>query len=145
MTVREQLNYKFIISIEGKDVATNLKWIMSSNSVCMMPKPRYETWFMEGKLKAGVHYIEIADDYSDLTQKMEYYLEHEEKVLEIIANANSWVEQFKHPRRERLISLLVAQKYFTLSGQLHKPCVAEAKPLAFLANRFYKFLYTVNI
>lgn len=117
MTIREQLKYKFIISIEGKDVATNLKWIMSSNSVCMMPKPKYETWFMEGKLKAGIHYIEIADDYSDLLQKMEFYLKHEDKALEIIANANAWVEQFKYPRREYLISLLVAQDYFERSGQ----------------------------
>ncbi|PWI32562.1 lipopolysaccharide A protein [Vibrio albus] len=145
MTIREQLQYKFIISLEGKDVATNLKWIMSSNSVCIMPKPKYETWFMEGKLKAGVHYIEIADDYSDLTQKMDYYLEHEDKVLEIIANANAWVEQFKHPRRERLISLLVAQKYFEKSGQQINVSPSQSRPLSLLANRFYKLLYTVNV
>ena len=145
MSVREQLNFKFIISLEGKDVATNLKWIMSSNSVCIMPKPKYETWFMEGKLKAGVHYIEVKDDYSDLVEKMHYYLEHEDKTLEIIANANAWVEQFKHPRRERLISLLVAQKYFMKSGQRVEPGDLEPSPVSPIARQFHGLLRTINI
>ena len=42
---------------------------MSSNSVAVMPRPKYESWFMEGRLQPGVHYIEIKDDYSDLEPK----------------------------------------------------------------------------
>jgi len=41
MSIDEQLKYKFVLSLEGNDVATNLKWIMSSNSVCIMPRPKY--------------------------------------------------------------------------------------------------------
>ncbi|MFT6926340.1 MAG: hypothetical protein ACJAZP_001950 [Psychromonas sp.] len=117
MTIPEQLQYKFILSIEGKDVATNLKWIMSSNSLCLMIKPKFETWFMEGLLEAGVHYVELKDDYSDLIEKMQYYLEYEEQALQIIKNANNYVEQFKDEKREQLIQLLVAQKYFQQTGQ----------------------------
>ncbi|WP_299685860.1 glycosyl transferase family 90 [uncultured Vibrio sp.] len=118
MSIEEQLQYKFILSLEGKDVATNLKWIMSSNSLCFTPKLKYETWFMEGKLKAGIHFVEVKDDFSDLIQKMDYYLEHPDQAQAIINNANQWVEQFKDPKRERLISLLVAKKYFEKSGQM---------------------------
>ncbi|TGA73311.1 lipopolysaccharide A protein [Aliivibrio fischeri] len=117
MSIEEQLEYKFILSLEGMDVATNLKWIMSSNSLCFTPKLRYETWFMEGKLQAGIHFVEVKDDFSDLIEKMDYYTKHEDEALEIIKNANQWVEQFKDSKREKLISLLVAQKYFDLSGQ----------------------------
>ncbi len=39
LSLKQHLQYKFILSIEGNDVATNLKWIMSSNSLCMMCKP----------------------------------------------------------------------------------------------------------
>ncbi|WP_086774376.1 glycosyl transferase family 90 [Vibrio coralliirubri] len=117
LSLAEQLEYKFIISLEGRDVATNLKWIMSSNSLCFTPKLRYETWFMEGKLKAGIHFVEVKDDFSDLVQKMNYYLEHPDEAEAIIQNANQWVEQFKDTKQERLISLLVAQKYFEKSGQ----------------------------
>ncbi|MGR5459354.1 glycosyl transferase family 90 [Vibrio alfacsensis] len=113
MSISEQLEYKFILSLEGMDVATNLKWIMSSNSLCFTPKLRYETWFMEGKLKAGVHFVEVKDDFSDLDEKMDYYLAHPEKAQAIIENAHQWVEQFKDQKRERLISLMVANKYFT--------------------------------
>ncbi|SDH75144.1 Glycosyl transferase family 90 [Vibrio xiamenensis] len=115
MSIEEQLKYKFILSLEGKDVATNLKWIMSSNSLCITPKLRYETWFMEGKLEAGVHYVEVKDDFSDLIEKMNYYLEHQDEALDIIANANAWVAQFKNEKREKLIALKVAKKYFTLA------------------------------
>lgn len=117
MSIDEQLDYKFIFCIEGVDTATNIKWVMSSNSVCVMPKPKYETWFMEGALQPDVHYIEISDDFSNAEQKIKYFIEHPNKVLKIIENAQAHVEQFKHAKREKLISLMVLDKYFSLSGQ----------------------------
>ncbi|WP_416208165.1 glycosyl transferase family 90 [Halomonas sp.] len=54
LSVSEQLRYRYILSIEGKDVATNLKWIMASNSLCLMRRPRFETWFMEGQLRPAI-------------------------------------------------------------------------------------------
>lgn len=118
MSLSEQLEYKFNISIEGNDVATNTKWIMSSNSLCFMPKPKFETWFMEGRLTSNYHYVLLKDDYTDLEEKIDYYSEHPAEALEIIQNAQAYVEQFKHEERERLISVLVLKKYFELSGQL---------------------------
>ncbi|OLO04276.1 glycosyl transferase family 90 [Salinicola socius] len=118
LSIEEQLQYQFVLSLEGKDVATNLKWILSSNSLCLMPTPRYETWFMEGTLEPYVHYVPLADDCSDLEAKMDYYTAHPEEAEAIVRNANSHVAQFLDGRRERLISLLVMHKYFVLSGQL---------------------------
>ena len=117
MPISQQLDYKFIFCIEGVDTATSIKWVMSSNSVCVMPKPKYETWFMEGALQPDVHYIEICDDFSNAEQKIKYFIEHPNKVLKIIENAQAHVEQFKHAKREKLISLMVLDKYFSLSGQ----------------------------
>ena len=117
MPISNQLDYKFIFCIEGVDTATSIKWVMSSNSVCVMPKPKYETWFMEGALQPDVHYIEISDDFSNAEQKIKYFIEHPNKVLKIIENAQAHVEQFKHAKREKLISLMVLDKYFLLSGQ----------------------------
>lgn len=51
-TIREHLDYKFIMALEGNDVASNLKWVMSSNSLAVMTRPTCETWFMEGTLVA---------------------------------------------------------------------------------------------
>lgn len=118
MPIEKQLQYKFILSIEGNDVATNLKWIMSSNSLCFMRKPRFETWFMEGRLLPDIHYVLLRDDYSDIEEKMNYYLQREEKALSILENAKAYVKQFQDGKSETLISLLVFKKYFNQSGQL---------------------------
>ena len=118
LSIGNQLNYKYILSIEGHDVATNLKWIMSSNSLCFMPKPKFETWYMEGLLKEGVHYVQLKDDYSDLFDKMDYYDEHTEEALEIIQNANAWTEQFKDKELEKKICLRVLQEFFKRTGQV---------------------------
>lgn len=117
--MEEQLDYKFIASIEGHDVATNLKWVMSSNSVAVMPRPRIESWFMEGKLIPDYHYIEIKPDYSDLIEKLEYYIAHPEKAEAIIEHAHAYVDEFRDRERELLIARLTAARYFRLTGQLH--------------------------
>jgi len=117
ITIEDQLNYKFILCLEGNDVASNLKWVMSSQSLAVMPVPKYETWFMEGTLIPNYHYMLIKDDYSDLEERMEYYIKHTDEALEIIKNAHHYTEQFKIKKREDLISLLVLEKYFYKTDQ----------------------------
>jgi len=119
LSITEQLTYKFIFCIEGNDVATNLKWVMSSNSLCIMPKPTYETWFMEGLLKGGVHYIEVKDDYSDFEEKVDYYTTHIQEATEIITNAHAHVARFQNKELEDLLCLKVLEKYTALSNQVN--------------------------
>jgi hypothetical protein len=118
LTIDEQLDYKFILCLEGNDVASNLKWVMSSQSLAVMPLPRYETWFMEATLIPDYHYVLLRDDYSDLSERIEYYIDHKDKSLEIIRNAHEYISQFKTKRREDLISLLVLEKYFYMTNQI---------------------------
>lgn len=118
LTIDQHLDYKFILSLEGNDVASNLKWVMSSNSIAVMPKPKYETWFMEGTLKPDYHYIEIKDDYSDLEEKINFYIQNTDKALTIIKNAHDYINQFRVKEREELLSLLVLEKYFVKTGQM---------------------------
>lgn len=117
LTIDEQLQYKFILCLEGNDVASNLKWVMSSNSLAVMPKPKYETWFMEGTLIPNYHYMLIKDDYSDLEERMNYYIQHPDEANQIIENAHEYVEQFKNKKQEDLLNLMVLKKYFEKTGQ----------------------------
>jgi Glycosyl transferase family 90 len=117
LTIDEHLEYKFILCLEGNDVATNLKWVMSSNSLAVMPKPKFETWFMEGTLISNHHYVEIKSDYSDLEERLNYYIKNPHEALTIIRQAHDFVGQFKDKEREDLISLLVLEKYFYKTGQ----------------------------
>ena len=119
ISINEQLKYKFILCIEGYDVATNLKWVMSSNSIAVMPKPKFESWLMEGKLIPNFHYILIKDDFSDLEERLKYYIKNDIKAYEIIKNANKYIKQFQNKKREDLISLLILEKYFHYSGQIN--------------------------
>ncbi|MEJ8606095.1 lipopolysaccharide biosynthesis protein [Riemerella anatipestifer] len=112
ITLKEHLKYKFILSLQGNDVATNLKWIMSSNSIAVMPKPTIESWFMEGTLVGGKHYIEVKPDYSDLEEQLNFYSENTDICLEIIHNAHQYCQQFWNPDIEDLCSLWVLKKYF---------------------------------
>lgn len=114
LTIRQHLDYKFILALEGNDVASNLKWVMSSGSAAVMPKPQYETWFMEGTLNPGEHYIEIRRDFSDLPEILEYYASHPKETQEIINNANNYTHQFFDLHRERLISVLTVASYLGL-------------------------------
>lgn len=120
MTIGEHLKYKFIMAIEGNDVASNLKWVMSSNSLAVMPRPTCETWFMEGTLLPDVHYVEVLPDFSNLEERMEYYSSHQSEAKEIIENAHRYVDSFRDKARENLISLGVLYKYFRATGQIER-------------------------
>ena len=117
MPIAKQLEYKFIACIEGNDVATNLKWVMSSNSIAVMPRPRFESWFMEGTLIPDYHYIEVKDDYSDLIDKITYYTQHPQEAELIIDNAHKYIEQFLDRRLENIIQQEVVNRYFELTNQ----------------------------
>jgi len=118
MSVAEQLEYRYVISVEGNDVATNLKWIMASNSLCLMPEPTYETWFMEGRLEPGVHYAALRSDGADLQDVVAHYERHPDEARRIVANAQAHFRQFTEETSERLVSLLILYKYLVLSGQI---------------------------
>lgn len=114
ISLLDHLKFRYIIALEGNDVATNLKWVMSSNSIAVMPRPKYETWFMEGRLIPNYHYIEIKDDFSDLEEQLAYYNNHLDEAMAIIKNAHEYINQFKNNRREKIIGYMVMQRYFDL-------------------------------
>lgn len=117
MTIGEHLDYKFVMSLEGNDVASNLKWVMSSNSIAVSPRHTCETWFMEGRLIPNYHYIEVRPDFSDLEERLQYYIDHPDEAEAIIRHAHEYVDQFRDKQREKLISLMVLKKYFDFTNR----------------------------
>jgi hypothetical protein len=116
LTIGDHLDFKFIMSLEGNDVASNLKWIMSSNSIAVTPCLTQETWFMEGTLIPNYHYIEVKPDFSDLEERLTYYIEHPDEAEAIIQHAHDYISQFRDEKREKLISVLVLKKYFDITN-----------------------------
>ncbi|MER9326788.1 glycosyl transferase family 90 [Mesorhizobium sp. M0152] len=118
LSISQHQRYRYIVSLEGNDVATNLKWILNSNSLCLMPPPTYETWFAEKQLEPDVHYVPLESDFADLAERVAYFERHPERAERIIAAANAYCRTFADERTEQAISLLVLYKYFVLSGQV---------------------------
>jgi len=118
LSISQHQRYRYIVSLEGNDVATNLKWILNSKSLCLMPPPTYETWFAELQLEANVHYVPLDPDFADLGEKVRYFERHPAQAERIIAAANAYCRTFANERDEQAISLLVLYKYFVLSGQV---------------------------
>ena len=112
LKISEQLNYKYILSIEGNDVASGLKWQLYSNSVVFMRKPKVVSWAMEDKLIPYEHYIPIKDDFSDIEEQIRFADENQQTCLSIIKNANEFIEQFLDTKKEELIHFMVIKKYF---------------------------------
>ena len=113
MSLKQQLEYKYLLSLEGNDVASGLKWQLYSNSVVFMRKPRIVSWAMEDKLEPYVHYIPLLDDFSDFKEKIEWANNNQDKCKEISANATTFIEQFLDEKKEREIERLVLEKYLS--------------------------------
>ena len=111
MTIKEMLNYKYIISIPGNDKDSGLNWKLASNSVVLMAPPKIESWLMEGLLKPWVHYVPLADDYSDLDKIVEWCKNNDEKCQEIVKNANKFMKQFENIKIERKIFNMIKEHY----------------------------------
>ena len=118
LSIPEQLRHRFVLCIEGNEVATSLKWVFASNSIAVTPRPEYETWFEEGRLEAGVHYVEVRPDYEDLPEKIAYYAAHPELCEAINRAEHEWFARFADPYVERLVGLGVARRYFQATGQM---------------------------
>jgi hypothetical protein len=66
------LRHRYLISAEGYDVATNLKWALWSRSAIIMPRPTMCSWLMEDRLEPWVHYLPVAPDFSNLTDAVDW-------------------------------------------------------------------------
>ena len=93
-TVQEQLRYRYLIAVEGNDVATGLKWMLASNSTVLMPPPTMDSWLRESCLIPWVHYVPLLPDMSDLQEKVRLCERHLNKCSEIAQRGTEYVQSF---------------------------------------------------
>ena len=97
------LQHKYLPVVDGNDKSSSLGWIMGSNSVPLMPKPRYHSWLCEPWLKAGVHYVEVNRDFSNLHEKIQWCKDHDDECSQIADNGREFMIQFVNPTHEEYI------------------------------------------
>jgi Glycosyl transferase family 90 len=89
---QEFLQYKVIISLEGNDVSSGLKWNLLSNSVVLMPAPTKTSWAMEELLEPWVHYVPIHANLSNVEDQIRWVLANDESAKRIAERATLFME-----------------------------------------------------
>jgi len=112
LSVKDQLNYKMIFAIEGFDVASNLKWIMGSNSIPVMPKPKMETWFLESRLKPNQHFLEISDDFLNIEEIVTKAISEKGLLEYINEESKKYASDYKDIKRQYQLARVVIERYF---------------------------------
>ena len=116
LTPQAQAQCKYLFVIEGNDVASNIRWAMNCNSLCFMRRPRYETWFGEGLLVPNEHYVEVADDFSDVEAKFAFYEANPQEALAIIRRSQAFVRAQLDLTVQYALARQVVHKYAHWSG-----------------------------
>jgi Glycosyl transferase family 90 len=98
VSIEDMLTYKAIIMLEGNDVSSGLKWALYSNSVVMTQTPTKTSWAMEELLEPWVHYVPLSDDLSDVEEKMQWIIDHDEEAQQIAFRGKLWIHDLVfHP------------------------------------------------
>jgi len=112
--MKTMLQYKYLLSIEGNDVATDLKWKLASSSVVFMPEPVIETYAMESKLIPYVHYIPVKEDGSDLLKQLQWAQDNDEKCRWISEQATKYMDKLYYSDQAKIDYLLIRYRLATL-------------------------------
>jgi Glycosyl transferase family 90 len=101
VSIEDMLSYKAIIMLEGNDVSSGLKWALYSNSVVLTQTPTKTSWAMEELLEPWVHYVPLADDLSDVEEKMQWIIDNDEEAQMIALRGKLWIHDLVfHPDAE---------------------------------------------
>ena len=118
LDTRALLAFKMIISVEGNDVASGLKWGLLSNSVILMVPPAKTTFVMEHLLEPWVHYIPLDPGMHNVDERTQWVLDHDEEAKRIAQRATTFINDLLyHPnatKDEQEVMEQIALRYASL-------------------------------
>lgn len=92
LSKQDQLHYKYILDIDGwTNTWDGTVWKLYSGSVLLKCKSVWKQWYYDD-LKEYIHYVPVANDFSDLNQKIEWCKLHDKECQEITRNAIDFVK-----------------------------------------------------
>jgi len=83
----EHAQYKYIMVIDGNTLASNGQWVFASGSVPVIVAHPETQWWLKSELKPMVNHVPIRYDLSDLKEKIEWLLTHDDEAKKIAENA----------------------------------------------------------
>lgn len=110
LSMAEQLACRYLLALEGHDVASGLKWMLASNSLVLMPRPRIDSWACESLMQPFVHYVPVRPDLADLDDALAWCRANDAACRRIVANAQAFVAPFGDDAAERDLAHAVAER-----------------------------------
>jgi len=102
MSRKDILEYKILISLEGNDVSSGLKWMLFSNSVVMMKPATLTSWAMEELLVPWLHYLPLNEDGSNAEEMVKWVGENDRKAQRIAERGTLFMyDLVYHPDAEK--------------------------------------------
>jgi hypothetical protein len=98
--------YKFVIDLDGDGCSGRLGKLLYLGSVVL--KPEWDGWypFYHKLLRPWVHYVPIADDLSDLLEKLAWLREHDQRARQIAEAGVALARGLLTPRDGYLAALI---------------------------------------
>lgn len=79
LSITKQMENKFILCLEGADIASSFGWVLASGSVPIHTYPFcHEVWYFNG-LQPWVHFLPLKHDGSDLKEIMQWARDHDQE------------------------------------------------------------------
>jgi hypothetical protein len=83
----DMINYKYVLDIDGNASTWDATaWKLNSGSVIFKTDSNWEQWFYK-EFKPWVHYVPVADDFSDIQERYKWCEANPEKCEEMIRKA----------------------------------------------------------
>lgn len=93
LSPEESIRYKYLIDVDGKSCSwSRMAWILYSNSVLLKHQSDKVQWYYE-RLKPYVHYVPIAEDFSDLEKQFVWLEQHPKEAVAIALNGREIAKQ----------------------------------------------------
>ena len=117
----QQVSRKWILDVDGFTRTWDaFAWKMRSGSVVLSAASPWETFFTR-LFEPWIHFVPIANDYSDLAEKLDWCRSHDDKCRSIARSARQRAESVYRPEH---VARVVAQQWRSLLGE--GPLVSRA-------------------
>jgi len=89
----DNVQYKYLVSIDGNTFASNFWWQLLSNCAVLKSDSSFIEWFYKG-MDAYAHYIPYALDLSDFQEKIAWARTHDQEVKKIAEEGSLFAKEY---------------------------------------------------
>lgn len=111
--LREQLKAKFMPAVDGNTFLGRMLRLLSTHQLILYAGGPFIEWYSD-RLLPWVHYVPIAPDFSDLTERLEWAIANDAKSEKITQNANALADNYLRVQDMNCYSALALLEYASL-------------------------------